>query len=68
MEEYSILELGKKITSGELTSHSLTESYLQRIETVDSNGPKLNSVLEINPDALEIADKRDQEYKSGKTR
>lgn len=68
MEEYSILELGKKIASGELTSHSLTESYLQRIETVDSNGPKLNSVLEINPDALEIADKRDQEYKSGKTR
>jgi amidase len=68
MEEYSILELGEKMASGEISAHSLTESYLKRIESVDQGGPKLNSVIEINPDALEIAEKRDQERKDGKIR
>ena len=68
MEEYSILELGEKLASGEITAHSLTEDYLQRIESIDKSGPILNSVIEINPDALEIAEKRDQERKVGKIR
>ena len=68
MEEYSILELGAKMTSGEITAHSLTEDYLQRIENIDQSGPRLNSVIELNPDALEIAAKRDQERKAGKVR
>lgn len=68
MEEYSILELGEKFASGEITAHSLTEDYLQRIESIDKSGPRLNSVIEINPDALDIAEKRDQERKAGKIR
>jgi amidase len=68
MEEYSILELGAKMTSGEITAQSLTEGYLQRIQNIDKSGPMLNSVIELNPDALEIAAKRDHERKTGRVR
>jgi amidase len=44
MEEYSIFELGEKMASGEYSAHSLTETYLERIDSIDRNGPKLNSV------------------------
>src|SRR5258705_12534132 len=54
--------------TGELTSHSITEKYLKKIQDIDKNGPKLNSVIEINPDALSIADAMDNERKAGKTR
>ena len=47
--------------SGSLTARTLVESYLARIEAIDRNGPRLNSVIELNPDALEIADALDQE-------
>ncbi len=49
--------------SGELSAHSLTQAYLERINEIDKNGPKLNSVIEVNPDALSIADGLDQEPK-----
>jgi amidase len=51
--------------SGELTSRKITEMYIARIKAID---PKLNSVLEINPDALALADKADKERKKGKVR
>ena len=47
--------------SGKYTALSLTEKYLARIEEIDRNGPKLNSVMEINPDALPIAEALDKE-------
>ena len=53
------------MAAGELTSRSLTETYLARIETVDAT---LRSVLEMNPDALEIADAMDAERRSGSVR
>ena len=59
LEEITIDDLQRKMESGELTSRSITESYLKRIEAMDKNGPKLNSVIEINPDALAIADQLD---------
>ncbi len=68
MKEHSIRELGQKMAAGEITARSLTEDYLDRIESIDRSGPRLNAVIEINPDALEIARKRDQERKSGKVR
>ncbi|NIM96031.1 MAG: amidase [Anaerolineales bacterium] len=68
MEEASILDLQSKMTSGEITAHSLTEYYLHRIETIDRSGPSINSVIELNPDALSIASKRDQERAAGKVR
>jgi amidase len=46
----------------------LVELYLKRIEVIDKDGPVLNSVLELNPDALSIARELDKEFKSGKIR
>lgn len=68
MQEYSILELQNKMASGELTASGLAEKYLERIEAIDRNGPKLNSVIETNPEALAIAASLDQERRGGKTR
>lgn len=68
MEEATILELGSKMASGEMTAQSLTEYYLHRIETIDRSGPSINSIIELNPDALSIARKRDQERADGKLR
>ena len=49
--------------SGKFTARSITEQYLQRMQEVDKQGPALNSVIEINPDALEIAESLDRERK-----
>ena len=65
MQEQSISELQKKMTSGELTARQLTELFLERIDLLDRNGPRLNSVIEMNPDALEIASTRDGERVGG---
>src|SRR6266536_3294685 len=67
-KEITIGELQKRMQAGELTSHAITEKYLKRIQDIDKNGPKLNSVIEINPDALLIADALDNERKNGKLR
>ncbi len=68
MEELSILELQQAMQAGELTSRQVVEQYLQRIEAVDRNGPSINSVIEINPDALDIASQLDQERQQGSLR
>jgi amidase len=61
LEEISVSELQERMESGELTARTLAEMYLQRVEDIDRSGPMLNSVLEINPDALSIADALDAE-------
>src|SRR5215472_1333629 len=63
LDEITIDALQEGMKSGKYTSYSITEMYLQRIQDVDKNGPAVNSILEINPDALEIADGLDQERK-----
>ena len=68
LPEWTIAELQEKMESGELTSRRLAELYLARIQEVDKSGPYINSVIEINPDALEIADTLDAERRAGKTR
>ena len=50
--------------SGELSSRAITEMYIARIEALDRSGPTLRSVLQINPDALAIADALDRERRS----
>ncbi len=60
-EELTIDELHDRMQSGELSSESLTQWYLDRIETLDQNGPQLNSIIEINADALAIARALDDE-------
>jgi amidase len=64
LEEMTVQLLQERMTSGRETSRSLVEQYLARIETIDRSGPALRSVLEINPDALSIADGLDAERKT----
>lgn len=66
--EASIGQLQSRMASGALTSHALVQAYLDRIAAIDKSGPTLNSVIEINPDALKIADALDAERKDGKIR
>ena len=66
--ELSATDARKKLESGELSSHALTQAYLDRIAKIDKAGPSLNSVIELNPDALKEADELDGERKSGKVR
>ncbi|MGZ8920686.1 MAG: amidase, partial [Limisphaerales bacterium] len=61
--ESSIPELQRAMASGKLTALSLTKAYLRRIEDLDRKGPAINSVIELNPDALDIARERDVERK-----
>jgi amidase len=68
LAENSIDELQIKMSRGDLTARSISEMYLKRIEDIDKNGPMLNSVIEINPDAKMIADQLDAERKNGKVR
>jgi amidase len=68
LNEVTIDTLQQKMQSKEYTSRSITELYLKRIDVIDKNGPKLNSVIELNPDALDIADAMDKERAAGKVR
>jgi len=61
LEEKTMAELQEMMTSGAATSESLVTLYLQRIDELDRNGPRLNAVLETNPDALAIARELDRE-------
>ncbi|GAB3943927.1 amidase [Spirosoma harenae] len=54
--------------SGEYTSEVITKLYLDRIDAIDKKGPRLNAIIEINPDALTMAKGLDQERKAGKVR
>jgi amidase len=56
------------MVSGTLTSHALTQAYLDRIAAIDDGGPQLNAVIDINPAALREAESRDAERKAGKSR
>lgn len=68
LSEATITELQKKMHDKKLTSRAIVEQYLKRIHDIDKNGPKLNSVIELNPDALKIADEMDKERRAGKVR
>lgn len=68
LPEWTISDLQKAMATGELTARRIAELYLQRIEEVDKGGPYVNSIIELNPDALAIADKLDAERKAGKAR
>lgn len=68
MEEWTILELRSKMETNELTARQIVEAYLERIDALDKNGPRLNSIIELNPDASAIADALDAERAAGKVR
>ena len=68
LEEATIPELREGMESGKYTARSITQMYLDRIEAIDQSGPTLRSVIEVNPDALDIADQLDEERQQGKLR
>jgi amidase len=59
--EASVAQLQQAMTAGTLNAKKLTELYLARIKAIDKSGPNLNAVIELNPDALSIAEALDQE-------
>ncbi len=66
--EATIDSLQARMAAGTLSAHELTAAYLARIAAVDNAGPTLNAIIELNPDALAIADALDAERKSGRVR
>ena len=56
------------MASGATSSRAIVEQYLARIEALDRQGPALHSIIELNPDALAIADRLDAERKAGRVR
>jgi amidase len=68
LDEVTIDDLQKRMRDGTETAQSLTQQYLSRIDAIDQRGPAINSVIELNPDALSIAAQLDTERKDGKLR
>jgi amidase len=64
LDEVTISELQEGMKSGKFTARSLVEKYQARIAEIDKQGPAINTIIELNPDALAIADALDQERKS----
>jgi amidase len=64
LSEVSVAQLQEGMTSGRYTARRLAELYLQRISQIDAAGPLLRSVVEVNPDALAIADRLDIERRT----
>jgi amidase len=61
LDEFTVKDLREAMRSGRFTARSIAEMYLARIDEVDKRGPAVNSVIELNPDALSIADALDKE-------
>jgi amidase len=68
LDEVSLADIAAGLQQGKWTSTRLVELYLGRIDAIDHNGPKLGSVLVLNPDAAAVADQLDQKRKNGKLR
>ena len=62
----TIAQLQKGYKEGKYTVKDVVKVYMDRINEIDKNGPKLNSIIEINPDALNIAEEIDKEIAAGK--
>lgn len=68
LDEISIQELQEKMINGKFSSEQITQLYLNRIDAIDKNGIAINAVIEINPDAINIAKTMDTERKNGNYR
>ena len=68
LEEADIATLQRRMASGELSAHAIAQQYLERIAAIDAAGPQLRSVIELNPEALAMADARDAERRDGRLR
>jgi amidase len=68
LEEITLADLQQGFRSGRFTARAVTEWYLARIQKLDKNGPRVNAVIELNPDALSIAEASDRERSANRTR
>ncbi len=68
LNETTLADMQGAMAAGNLTSISLVNFYLARIETLDEKGPTVNSIIEVNPDARAIALARDAERRAGMVR
>ncbi len=66
LEEITIAQLNRHYREGNLTVEQAVSWYLERIKSMDQSGPKLNSIITVNPDALVIARKMDLEIAAGR--
>src|SRR5256886_12233823 len=64
LDEATIADLQTGMASGKYSAHSLARKYLDRIDDIDKHGPTINSIIELNPDALSIATELDKERKA----
>ena len=67
-EELDIKLISKAYKEGTYSIEDITSMYLKRIEKIDVNGPRLNSIIQVNPDAITIAKVLDKELRAGKSR
>ncbi|NLC44189.1 MAG: amidase, partial [Clostridiales bacterium] len=65
IQEATVTTIQSALNNNLITSFDLVEQYLKRIATIDKSGPKLNSIIEVNPDAIYIAQAMDRERQSG---
>jgi len=63
LDEITIGDLQEGMKSGKYSARTIAEKYLERIEAIDKHGPAINSVIEMNPDAIAIAEALDKERK-----
>jgi amidase len=68
LNELTISQLQEQMSSGKMTSEEITRKYLERIELINNNGPELLAIIEINPEAIKIAQELDIERMVGKLR
>ena len=68
LEEITITQLQRDYRQGKYTITDVVEEYLERIAAIDQNGPMLNSIIQVNPDAMEIAEALDKEMAAGNIR
>jgi len=68
LEEITITQLQQGFKDGTFTIADVVNTYLDRIEAIDKNGPMLNAIIMVNPDALQIAAELDRELAAGRSR
>jgi amidase len=68
LEEMTITRLQQNYREGKYTVRQVVADYLSRIEAIDNKGPELNSIIVVNPEAIQIAEQLDKELAEGKSR
>jgi amidase len=68
LEEMTINEMQQGYREGKFTVTEVVTAYIERINQIDKTGPSLNSIIAVNPDAMQIAGEMDREISAGKNR